>query len=458
MVKEKVMVMFLLLGIIVTPVFAQDSVTNAVSANTESSSADMTALANEGVTVTQPGNVSLDFRDADIKNVFKILSFKSGVNIVASPEVSGMVTIQLTDVPWGQALDVILQSYGYASEKRGNIILVTTVENLKKRREVALVLAEQEPVVTKSFPLSFGKASEVIASVEKMKSDRGSVNFDERTNTVIVTDIESKTVLMEEVIAKLDTTTPQVLIEAKIVETTLNDKENLGIDWTVKTTTAGAKRPITYPFQGRASTSTKYTPDAFPAAEDDEFKFGTLDFAQFQAVLELLKTRTDTNILSNPRIVTLDNREATIEVGTQHPIPKYGANSETGTLQVIDLQWINIGINFKVTPHVNNERFVTLDVTPEVSELAGAVSFENINVPLIGTEATHTSVIVETGSTLVIAGLLTDRTTKIRKKIPFLGSIPLLGYAFQKSEDSSVKRDLLIFITPHITTPKMDES
>lgn len=406
------------------------------------------------VTETKDGFVSLDFRDADINNVLQILSLKSGVNIVTSPEVQGLVTIKLTDVPWQQALDVVLQTYGYAYEKKGKVIMVTTIENLKQRREDAMLLAEQEPLVTETFNINFGIASEIIESLDKMKSERGSVNFDARTNMIIVNDIPSKIDLMSGVITKLDATTPQVLIEAKIVETQLNDTEELGIDWTVQATARGAARPTSYPFT--TSTENKYADDDFPAAAGGLFTFGTVDFSQMQSVLEMLKSRTDTNILSNPRIVTLDNKEAVIEVGTQNPIPAYGANPETGALQVIDLDWINIGINFSVTPHVNNAGYVTLDVEPEVSSTNGAVVFENISVPLISTERAKTSVMVADGDTLVIAGLIKDTTTDTKKKTPILGDIPILGLAFQKKDKTIAKTDLIIFITPHIVTPDLD--
>src|SRR3989338_9511888 len=150
----------------------------------------------EGAPVTKEGNVSFDFRDADIRNVFRILSFKSGVNIVAGPEVTGVVTIKLDDVPWKQALDVILETYGYAYDQKGSIISVTTIESLKQRRENSMLLAEQEALETRIFTLNFGKASEIIESIAKMKSERGSIDFDERTNSVIVTDISSRIKLM----------------------------------------------------------------------------------------------------------------------------------------------------------------------------------------------------------------------------------------------------------------------
>src|SRR3989338_6232079 len=412
------------------------------------------APAVDEVPVTKEGNVSFDFRDADIRNVFRILSFKSGVNIVAGPEVTGVVTIKLDDVPWKQALDVILETYGYAYDQKGSIISVTTIENLKQRRENAMLLAEQEALMTELFTLNFGKASEIIDSISKMKSERGSIDFDERTISLIVTDIQSRLEKIEEVVKNLDTTTPHVLIEAKIVETNLDDTENLGIDWTLQASTAGAERPLSFPFK-RGGTDNRFAGTVTTPSSDD-VAYGTLSFTEFQAVLEILKTRTDTNILSNPKIVTLDNQTAMIMVGTEHPIPAFGANTETGQLQTTGITYQNIGINFQVTPHINKAGFVTLELSPEVSEVTGTRSFQGIDVPLIATEQVKTQVMVKDGDTLVIAGLITDKVTDIKKKVPILGDIPIVGLVFQKTEKTTVKSDLIIFMTPHIITPKLD--
>ena len=404
--------------------------------------------------VTKEGNVSFDFRDADIRNVFRILSFKSGVNIVAGPEVTGVVTIKLDDVPWQQALDVILDTYGYAYERKGSIISVTTIDILKQRRENSALLAEQEELETEIFTLNFGKASEIIESIGKMTSERGAINYDERTNSLIVTDIQGRLDIISDVVDTLDTTTPQVLIEAKIVETTLNDTENLGIDWTTTVTARGASRPVSYPFK-RGATDSRYAGTVDTPAADD-VAYGTLSFTEFQAVLEILKSRTDTNILSNPKIVTLDNQPARIQVGTENPIPDFGANSETGQLQTTGITYENVGINFEVTPHVNKAGFVTLDLKPEVSEVAGTRSFQGIDVPLINTEQVETSVMVKDGDTLVIAGLIKDKVTDVKKKLPVVGDLPIVGLLFQKTEKSIVKSDLIIFMTPHIITPVFD--
>jgi len=405
----------------------------------------------ENVAVSETGNVSIDFRDADIQNVLRILSYKSGVNIVAGPEVTGLVTIKLKDVPWKRALEVILETYGYGYEMRGNIITVTTIEGLKKRREDSTLLAEQEPLVTRTFVLNFAKAQDVIASLDKMKTQRGSVNFDERTNTLIVRDISGNMDLIETVITQLDRITPQVLIEAKIVETTLDNAERLGIDWTVQAGAGGTKRPITWPFM--PSSKNKFLKAAaFPAAASSEFAYGTLNLQQLQATLELLRNRTDTNILSNPRIVTLDNKTAKIVVGKEYPFPNYSYNDQQARYQVSGWDYKDIGVVFEVTPHVNNAGYITLDLSPRVTDILSFVTVENATVPQLSKEEAKTSVMIKTGETLVIAGLIRDQVTDTKKKVPFLGDIPLVGLIFQKTEKTVTKQDLLIFITPHIIT------
>lgn len=410
----------------------------------------------EIVETTTPGNVTLDFRDADIRNVLRILSYKSGVNIVAGPDVSGLVTIQLNDIPWEEALKVILKTYGFGYERTGNVITVSTYEKLAEKRKIEKELAEQEPLVTSVFSLNYAKAKEVAASVKEMLTPRGRVNFDERTNTVVVTDSTSSIEEIRKIMPSLDQVTPQVLIEAKIIETKLDNSDKLGIDWTAKVTGFGAKSPLNWPFPNVAAN--EFKPDPFPAAPSSEFKYGTLDFTQFQAVLELLSSRTDTNTLSNPRIVTLDNQPASITVGTKWPVAQYTYNSEQAKWQVSGWEYQEFGILLKVTPHVNREGYITLDIAPQVSERTGDVTFDTAAVPILSTQETTTRVMIKDGETLIIAGLLKDKTTDTKRKIPILGDIPIIGFAFTKNEKVVEKTDLLIFITPHIitsvTTPK----
>ncbi len=408
----------------------------------------------EELAMTTPGNVTLDFRDADIRNVLRIISYKSGVNIVPGPEVEGNVTIQLTDVPWETALDVILKTYGYGYERRDNIIVVNTLEKLSEKRRLEKELKEQEPLITEVFVLNFAKASEVVDSIKDILTSRGKINYDERTNTVMISDSASNMEKVSEIIPALDIVTPQVLIEAKVIETKLNDSDKLGIDWTLQATAYGAARPMLWPFTQHSEN--KYLKDSnFPAPEDEEFKFGTLDFAGVQAVMELLYSRTDTNTLSNPRIVTLDNQPATITVGTKWPVGQYTYNSDQAKWQVSGWEYLEFGILLKVTPHINQAGFVTLEIQPEVSDQAGEVTFEQATIPILTTQETSTRVMIKDGETLVIAGLIKDKTIDTRKKVPILGDIPLLGLLFQKKEITTEKTDLLIFITPHIITPNV---
>ncbi len=452
-------------GVWVTPLQAEDKPQVATEVNQNETQAapevaapaDKTAAAVEKVDVAEGGNVSIDFRDADIQNVLRILSYKSGVNIVTGPEVTGLVTIKLKDVPWKRALEVILETYGYGYELKDNIITVTTIDGMKKRREDATLLAEQEPLVTRTFILNYAKASEVIASLDKMKTARGSINYDERTNTLIVRDLSRNMDLVETVVKQLDRTTPQVLIEAKVVETTLDNAEKLGIDWTAQISVSGAKRPSTWPFAAHSNETYMKTND-FPAAAATDFALGTLSFQQMQAVMNMLRNRTDTNILSNPRIATLNNKSAKIVVGKEYPFPQYTYNDQQAKYQVSGWEYKDIGIIFDVTPHVNNAGFITLELRPQVTDILGFVTVENASVPQLSKEEAKTNVMIKDGETLVIAGLIKDQVTDTKKKLPFLGDIPLLGLLFQHSEKTIVKQDLLIFVTPHIinndeTTP-----
>ena len=412
----------------------------------------------QDVTILSNGNVSVDFRNMEIQNVLKIFAHKGGVNIVMDPAVKGLVTLQLKEIPWKEALNIVVRTYGYAYEYQGSVIVVTTIEGLKKMRENAILLTAQEEMETQTYILNFAKAEDVAKSLQTMRSSRGSVNFDVRTNIVIVTDILSRQKSMSIVIERLDATTDQVLIEAKIVETSFSDTENMGINWITQASVTGSSRPTTFPFKGQAGIGEslgRFLPTTM--SEIPEFAFGTLNFSQLSAVFEALKGRTDTNVLSSPRIVTLDNKSAEILVGEQYPFPEYTYNAEQATLQISGWEYKDIGVLFRVTPHVNNAGYITLDVKPEVSSIGSSVIVSSTSVPRINTQTTETTVMIEDGSTLVIGGLVTSREENVKKRIPLLGSIPLLGRIFTKSEIGKSKTDLLIFITPHIITPDINK-
>jgi type IV pilus assembly protein PilQ len=264
----------------------------------------------------EPGNVTVNFKGADIKTVLAYISEVAGVDIVPAPEVKCEVDLKLTNKPWKTALDIIVRNYGFAYEREGDIIRVVTLNKLK-----------QEELTTQAFNLDYSKTRDVVSAVKDVVSDRGKVMFDDRTNTILVTDIPTNIYKIGQIIARLDKMTQQVLIEAMVIETALGDDERLGIDWTAKITAAGAKRPTTFPFeffktpfQSKGTDGSMYFPNVqtnaatptvvggvgvvmvppadfpltpagakgFPLALQDSFTFGTLDFSEFKAVMEMI--------------------------------------------------------------------------------------------------------------------------------------------------------------------------
>jgi type IV pilus assembly protein PilQ len=426
-----------------------------------------------------PGNITIDFKDADVRTVLRVLSEKSGVNIVAGKDVEGYVTVRLVNVYWEKALDIICKNYGYAFEREGNIIRVTTIEGLK-----------QEELATEVFSLSYAKAKEVADAVKEMVTERGKdkIKYDERTNVLIVTDVPTNLYKIRQVVEKLDKKTPQVLIEAKIIETALTNDEKLGIDWTTKFRVTGAARPTTLPWEsvgsrvmgsdidirkylpvgkgsptsgGAGTTTTVEAGDfpttqmnAFPVVLRNQFTFGTLDFSEFSMLIELLKARRDTNIISNPRVATLNNKEAIIHIGTIIAIPTFERNPDTGTIEIIGYTEKDLGVKLSVTPHVNEKGDIVVDLKPEVSSLVGydvLDSARGIRAPKYSTREVKTQVMIQDGRTLMLGGLIQENKVNYKKKVPFLGDIPGIGnLLFTKTDEGVEKTELIIFMTVHL--------
>lgn len=427
----------------------------------------------------KPGNITIDFKDADVKTVLRVLSEKSGVNIVAGRDVEGYITIRLSNVYWEMALDIICKNYGYAYEKDENIIRVTTLENLK-----------QEELTTEVFALNYAKANEVAEAIKEMLTERGKdkIKYDERTNVLIVTDIPTNLYKIRQVIQKLDAKTPQVLIEAKIIETTLDDDENLGINWSVKFGATGTARPWAFPFETAGSRALgkfelgdflpvgkgaatggvdnqgvvpsddfhSTTLSSVPLAATSQFTMGTLNFSEFGAILEYLKSRRDTEIISNPRVSTLNNKPASILVGTIIAIPIFERNPDTGTIEITGYSEKELGIKLSVTPHINDVGDIVVDLKPEVSDLLGYDTLDaarGITAPRYSVRQAVTQVMVQDGQTIMIGGLIKENNVEYEKKVPFLGDIPAIGkWWFTKTEEAIDKTELIIFMTVRIIT------
>ncbi|MFH1799291.1 MAG: secretin N-terminal domain-containing protein [Candidatus Omnitrophota bacterium] len=426
--------------------------------------------------VAEDDTISLDFKDADIGSVLRVLSMKSNVNIVTGPEVKGLVTVRLDNVPWEKALSVILRTYNYVFERDGNIIRVTTREEMKL-----------EPVETKTFVLNYSKAKEIQASVMDMLSERGKIKSSERTNMLVVTDIPTNLYRIGEVIKKLDKITSQAFIDSKIVNTEVSNIENLGIDWNVAGgLTSGSTRPTTFPFTQTSEAPSPALNQFFPvlagstsggavavadyvvnpvdarglpyvakvAGDTPSLQYGTLDFSSFSAMLNFLETRVNTKVISNPRIVVLNNQKASIQVGSDYPIPNFERNETTGSMEVSGYNYRNLGIVLNVTPHINSAEEILVDLKPEISSAGPLITFipgaGGLAAPSFNITKAMTQVLIQSGQTIAIGGLMSDSVGSTEDKVPFLGNIPLLGKLFRsKRQDmaDNSKNETLFFVT-----------
>jgi type IV pilus assembly protein PilQ len=428
---------------------------------------------------------SLEFREVDIKDVLRQLAKQYNLNIVFSEKVSGLITVQLVNVTLEEALDSIITVNGFVYTKKGQVIKVITADE-----------AQQEGKQTKLFKLNNASAATLKDSLKKVLTADGSIEADSRSNSLIVTDTLAVINKIESMIPTLDEITPQVLIEAKLIETSLNKTEKLGIDWTTTMTAKGAKIPITAPFNAENIIGEKFTKDfipvgkpadagdtapgdfpiagqtpplaglvnSFPYALKGDYTFGTLDFSAFQTVLDFIKERQNTKLIANPRIVTLNNQKATINVGRVLSLPLYERNETTGNMEITGWEKQNVGVSLEVTPQISPDGHIKLKLKPDVSSLIGYASTRSgVNEgPITSTRTVETEVLIKDGQTVVIGGLVKEEELVKVKKIPILGDIPIIGLAFTRKEVSSTanpteKTDLLIFVTAKIIREKADK-
>jgi len=435
-----------------------------------------------GVPFVKPGSVTVNFKDADIRAVLNYLSEVSGVDIVPSPDVSGPVTLKLTDKPWEVALNIIVKNYGFAYERDGDIIRVVTVNSLKL-----------EELSTEVIQLNYTSAKDAQEAIKDMLTERGKLTYDSRVNAIIVTDLATNIYKIKQVVQALDKKTPQVLIETKIIETVLSNEERLGINWNLVIAASGASRPTTLPFTNwgnfhgfdalqryfpfgqtsaqsgaQSGTSDVITTTgvsdfptiqgantAFPFVDPDQFTYGTLDFSQFSAVLEYLKERSDSDIVSSPRITTLNNKSATIFVGKVYNFPIFEQAALTGEWVINGYESREIGIKLLVTPHVNETGDISVHLVPEIGNYLGLQTIsESLKAPLWSSRKADTQVMVRDGQTIFIGGLIRENVKEYDKKFPILGDllgdVPFIGPAFKYKSNTKEKVELVFFMTVHV--------
>ncbi len=395
--------------------------------------------------------ITLDLKDADIRNVIRMLSHKGNVNIVAAKDVKGNVTVRLQDVGWEQALETILDVSGYAYERKGNLIKVMTAEKMKKIKQEQLAIKEatkkEAELITKIFSLNFASVCSLKKSVEKMLSSRGKIESDGRTNTLIVTDIQENIDKIGEITKRLDARTPQVLIEAAIIDVKITGQTKYGIDWDLEKITGGTNIKM-----GTAKTEGWFSQGLTTTSGGLQHAITNYNVGQWNigAILQWLRYNADVEILARPRLLVLDNHEANIKITESIPYTKISTNAEGTQTSTIDFK--EVGTYLTVRPHITNDGFVSMVVKPKHSFSVGEYSGE----PIIDERSLETNLLTKDGRMVIVGGLRRNYNTITVYKVPILGDIPLLGYLFKKNTTEKTRMELIILITPTIVTEKTE--
>lgn len=450
------------------------------------------------------GLVSLSFRDAEIGVVLEALARKAKVNIVSGKGVAGPVSISLQNVSWEQALDAITKTYGFGYEKDDNVILVTTLEDLKARREKIKDLVQIEPVTTKVIQLKYLDAADVKTFLEPQLTAQGKISVLEitgqkgwafgttqagstttgssseperkerekaRSKAIVITDTPTTVDRLEKILAKIDVMPKQILIEARVMEVDRDLLRDINPAFTTGATAgsnslslrndpAAKNRGNTTAEVAASQAPTSFTPSIFGPLTSGltaeiaggQFFYQQLIGTQFSALVKLLEEDVRTNTLSAPHILTLSGQEARILVGTKYPILQTQVSGTTSTTTTTTLAYYqDIGIEMFVVPQVAGDRHIDMIIHPVISSRTGTVGSNAY--PILDVRETETQVVIGDGDTIVIGGLLKDVKSKSRIGWPFLGKIPVLDLLFTRSTTDLQKIDLLIFITARIIEP-----
>jgi type IV pilus assembly protein PilQ len=430
--------------------------------------------------------VSLDLKDADIHNVLRLLAEVSKLNIVATDDVRGKITLRLFDVPWDQAFDIILQVMNLESTQEGNVIRISTVTRLREERE-ELARAQQaqtvvEPLEIAYIRINYAKAANLAALMTGagaaegggVLSNRGSVVVDEFTNTLIIRDIASGIVSARDLVRRLDIQTPQILIESNIVEATTDSARQLGVQWGYRLSVGpqtGTSTGVNFPGSvGLGGTSLGISPTGVPFMADFPARgnfgtgngsavglsLGSLNGAQaLDVALTALEEEGKARVISRPRVVTLNNVAATIKSLTviRVRLPQSGTNINTGAGGSVGgaqqaTEKIETGIVLVVTPQVSSDGFVLLDMFTKSSQADFSRQVDNIPTEITREATSH--VLVRDGQTIVLGGIYRDTVNDNVKGIPFFMDIPGIGWLFRSEDKTNRREDLLVFLTPRV--------
>jgi len=424
------------------------------------SAQESTAMRQVGMVRTGAGTFTMDVEGADIRTVLKAISEFSGRNIIIGKDVHATVKVSLRNVGWQEALRQILRSNGLDYVDDGGILRVDDASRLNaeavERETARAKQMELVPLETAIIKLNYANASEMQASLQSAISRRGQIQVDKRTNSLIVSDLGANIENITKMAQALDSTTPQIEITAKLVDVDAEALRGLGIEWH-----EGTKPLFWDGIDDPSNPGTKVLPGGGPIHNDDysvqvagehhtglsdpttTLTFGIFkDWASVEGQLQLLEQNRKANIISNPRVTTVDNREAKILVGQKIPlIVQDVAGNPVSQLQTI-------GIQLRVTPHLTQDKKIVMDLHPEVSDLSTQSTVQG--GVIINTSEADTRVMVDDGQTAVIGGLIRTNDSHVRRGIPLLKDVPLLGVLFRSDNTIKQNRELIIFVTPRL--------
>lgn len=403
---------------------------DAVNASTSASTGNIQTGGYQG----EP--VSLKLVDVSLVDFFRAMSELSGLNILIDPDVQGSITINVEQVPWDQLFESVLRSHGLLKAIDGNLVRIATRETIQEEEESqgdlkkAAFFAQDTMTITRK--LNYATGIGILPSFENQLSQRGQINVDERTNTLIITDVKDSVDMIQGLIDILDVPEKQVEIEARIIEATTNFARELGVQLGMRIGAPDARN------RGGLS--------VFAPAEEPIGAFGfstgkLLDTFQLDVALTAGETNGEARILSKPRVSAQNNAEAVITQGSKIPIPVQMNFTTTVRYEIAALR-------LTVTPQITEEETVLLNIRVEnnIPDFTRTV----LGIPTILTSESQTKVLVNDGGTTVIGGIFVETDTESEDKVPGLGNIPVLGHLFKRSEIGKETREILFFITPKI--------
>jgi type IV pilus assembly protein PilQ len=400
-----------------------------------------------------------EFQGDDVGQVLRLLARQAKVNMVVSDAVQGTVTMRLEDVTALQAIAIIVKAKGLFMDRIDNVYYIKTPAE-----------KTAEPTESDSYQFSYARAKDISPLVASQLASHDPPQIDERTNTIFFRETRSNIDNIRKMLVQIDKPTKQVMIEARLVEVSADPVQAYGINWAGTVGSASNPRTVTY---GQALPGASPQPGQNPPTSgfglgsgpgNNNFfgnlshlvpgQFAILTTSQFSAALTALNEDSDAEFLANPRIVTADNQQAKIEVIRNQPVPQLNFNEQTATAVFGGFQDKTFGNTLVVRPSVNKDNYITLSVKPEISNKVSDFHFQfqqaDVTSPIIDKRSLDSNVLIKSGDTLALGGLISDQISKARTKVPLLGDIPFLGYAFQSHDNERHKRNLLIFVTPTI--------